>query len=116
MKIKILLFLALLTFTTGFTQQIEPKFEKQGELVKAIYFFENGSIKQMGFFHKDKLHGEWMSFDKDGNKTTIAHYNKGKKTGSWLVLTNGAVKQVTYKATKVIDVKDLEETDLAFTN
>jgi antitoxin component YwqK of YwqJK toxin-antitoxin module len=115
MKSKILLFLALLTFTISLAQEVAPKFEKAGKLVKATYFFDNGSIKQIGFFLNDKLHDEWISFNKEGKKTTIAHYDKGKKTGSWFVLNNGIVKQVTFKANKVIEVKDLKETDLAFT-
>jgi len=116
MKIKIVLFLTLMMMTMGFTQEVAPKFEKQGDLVKATYFYEDGSIKQVGFFSNDKLHGEWVSFDKKGEKTTIAQYEYGKKTGTWLVLTDGVVKQVTYEANKVINVKDLKETDLAFTD
>ena len=38
------------------------------------------------------------------------------KTGTWLVLNNGIVKEVTYNKNKIIEVKDLEENDLAFTN
>ena len=116
MKIKIVLFLALMTITMGFSQEVAPKYEKHDDLVKATYFYQDGSIKQIGFFANEKLHGEWISYDDNGNKTTIAQYEHGKKTGTWLVLTNGVVKKVTYKANKVIDVKDLEETDLAFTD
>lgn len=116
MKIKIVLFLALMTISLGFAQEISPKFEKMGDLVKATYFYQDGSIKQIGYFDNNKLHGEWVSYDEKGNKTTLAHYEYGKKTGAWLVLANGIVKQVTYEANKVIDVKDLKETDLAFTD
>ena len=116
MKISIVLFLALMTISIGSAQEVTPEFEKEGNLVKATYFYEDGSVKQVGFFDNDKLHGEWVSYDKRGKKTTIAQYEHGKKTGTWLVLTNGVVKQVTYEANKVIDVKDLKETDLAFTD
>jgi hypothetical protein len=34
-----------------------PKFEKQSDLLKVKYFYEDGSINQVGFFAKDKLHG-----------------------------------------------------------
>ena len=93
-----------------------PKFEEQGDLLKVKYFYEDGSIKHVGFFANDKLHEEWISYDKRGKKTTIAQYEHGKKTGTWLDLTDGIVKQVTYEANKVIDVKDLKETDLALTD
>lgn len=116
MKNKIVLFLALMAITIGLAQEKAPKFEKQGDLIKATYFFQDGSVKQIGFFDNNKLHGEWVSYDEKGNKTTIAQYEHGKKTGTWLVLANGIVKQVTYESNKVIDVKDLKETDLAFTD
>ena len=111
-----ILLIAFLMFTFGYAQELKPKFEQEGDLIKGTYFFENGTIKQIGYFSNNKLHGEWISYDSEGNKTAIAHYKNGKKTGTWLVLTYDIVKQVTYEANKVIDVKDLKETDLAFTD
>ena len=116
MKNKMISLMAFLMFAFGYSQELKPKFEQEGDLIKGTYFFENGAIKQIGYFSNNKLHGEWVSYDSEGNKTTIAHYENGKKTGVWLILANGVVKQVTFDSNKVIDVKDLEGTDLAFTN
>lgn len=116
MKNYVLIFLVLLSSGVMLAQNTEPKFEKQEDLVKATYFYEDGTVKQMGFFMNNKLHGEWISYNNNGEKTTIAHYENGMKTGTWLVLNNGIVKEVTYNKNKIIEVKDLEENDLAFTN
>lgn len=116
MKNKMISLIALLMFTFGYAQELKPKFEQEGDLIKGTYFFENGAVKQIGYFNNNKLHGEWVSYDSEGNKTTIAHYENGKKTGVWLVLANGVVKQITYDSNKVIDVKDLKERDLAYTD
>jgi len=111
-SIKILFFAMLITSVT-YTQEIKPKFEKEGKLVKATYFYDNGQVKQQGFFKAEKLHDKWVSYDKVGKKTAIAYYKNGIKTGDWLFLDNGKVKRVTYNSNKIIDVKSLEGTSLA---
>lgn len=116
MKNYILILVVLLSTAVTIAQDTKPKFEKQDDLVKATYFYEDGNVKQIGFFMNNKLHGEWISYNTKGEKTTIAKYENGMKTGIWLVLNNGIVKEVTYDKNKIIEVKDLEETDLAFTN
>ena len=116
MKNYIIIFFALLYTGVAIGQNTKPKFEKQDDLVKATYFYEDGNVKQIGFFKNKKLHGEWTYFNQKGEKTTIAKYENGMKTGTWLVLSDGIVKEVTYDKNKIVEVKDLEETDLAFTN
>ncbi len=111
-KIKITLFM-LFIVSISFAQEIKPKFEKEGGLVKATYFYETGEVKQQGFFKEEKLHSKWISYDKSGNKTTIAFYQNGQKTGTWLVLNDGKVKQIKYGLNKIIEVKNLKDTSLA---
>ena len=34
----------------GYSQDIEPTFEAEGNLVKATYYYEDGSISTQGYF------------------------------------------------------------------
>ena len=92
-----------------FAQEQRVEFEKTTDnLVKATYYFADNSdvIERVGFFNKDKqLHGTWTSYNKAGEKTTIAHYENGLKHGEWFYYTDGKVKIVTYEFNKIKDVK-----------
>lgn len=95
-------------------QDIEPKFEKAGDLVKATYFYEDGTIKEQGFFKDKKLTGTWTSFDIKGNKTAIAHYEAGKKVGKWFMWKEDGLKEIDYKDNTIASVQTWkEETKLA---
>ena len=76
--------------TIGYAQEKEPTFIAEGDLVKATYYYEDGSIKTQGFFKDKKVTGEWIRFDIDGKKTQLAFYENGKKVGAhrWNLLTN----------------------------
>ncbi len=37
----------------------------------------NGEVRERGFFYKGVKHGRWESYDKDGNLTNKAKWNKG---------------------------------------
>lgn len=99
---------------SGFAQNIKPKFEKQDELTKVTYYFDNGKIKETGFFRSTKLQGKWIKYNNKGEITTIANYENGKKEGKWFVLINNKVKALTYKTNKLIQVKDLQKEHLPF--
>ena len=45
---------------------IEPKFEKEGELIKVVLYYDNGEVEQTGFFKERKRHGNWISYDSFG--------------------------------------------------
>ena len=113
MRTRFLTLLALIfVFTLGVAQEIKPQFEKQEDLVKATYFYEDGQVKEIGFFKNDKLHGEWVSFDQEGRKTAIANYAEGLKVGTWYVVTNQSVKELTYESNKLVSVKEVNDLDL----
>ena len=76
----------------GYSQDIEPTFEAEGNLVKATYYYEDGSISTQGYFLDKALTGEWTRFDRKGNKTQIAYYDNGKKVGKWFVWGNKSLK------------------------
>jgi antitoxin component YwqK of YwqJK toxin-antitoxin module len=95
----------------GFAQEIKPKLEKQGDLIKATYYFDNGKVKEVGFFLDNKLHGEWITFNEEGKKTAVANYENGKKTGKWYVLANGTVKELIYDSIKLVNVRNIDSTE-----
>ncbi|ARV15433.1 toxin-antitoxin system YwqK family antitoxin [Polaribacter sp. SA4-12] len=114
---KAILLAILFISALGFSQEKETTFERDGDLVKATYYFDNGDVKVQGFFKDKKLTGIWTSFDKKGNKTQIAQYKEGKKTGKWFVWNKESLKEITYNNNTVVGVKDWRaETKLAFNN
>ncbi|HEX8269926.1 MAG TPA: membrane-binding protein [Flavobacterium sp.] len=100
------IFIAAVLFT-GFAsaQSVQPKLEAYGEMVKATYYHENGSIQQQGFFKEGKLDGQWVSYDVNGNKLAVAEYSKGVKTGKWVFWNDLALNEVSYADNKVTTVK-----------
>ncbi|GAA4233353.1 hypothetical protein GCM10022291_10130 [Postechiella marina] len=103
MKNIFILLLALCT-TVSFAQEEKVlkqdktfKLNKVTNLIDAVYYHDNGKVSQTGSFTADgKLQGEWLSFDEKGNKTITAYYDNGKKTGKWIHVINGVIKEVNY--------------------
>ncbi len=58
-------------------------------------YFQNGQIKEVGFYHLNKKNGDWKTYDPQGKLRRIRKYDKGKllsndKYGIWReVDTNG---------------------------
>jgi len=90
--------------TIGFSQEKKPTFKAEGDLVKATYYYEDGSVKTQGFFKDKKLTGEWVRFDKAGNKTQLAYYESGKKVGKWFIWTDEALKEINYTDNAIASV------------
>lgn len=106
MKKIILIFVLLLT-GYGFAQKANVKTERVGDLIKATYYYANGNIEQQGTFNSEgKLHGEWVSYDLNGEKLAIGKYDNGLKVGKWLFWQKGVVKEVEYKDSKITNVND----------
>ena len=99
-----ILFLTLSSI--GYSQNIEPTFKASEDLVKATYFYEDGSIKTQGFFKNKKLTGEWVRFDKSGNKVQSAYYKNGKKVGKWLIWTKEVLKEINYENNAIASVNE----------
>ena len=108
------LVLFMLMVNVSFAQQIEPTFEKQNDLVKATYYYENGTIKEVGFFKDDKLHKQWISYNKEGKIKVVAIYDNGVKNGKWYIVGEDHVKEVTYKSNKIIKVEEVDESEVSF--
>jgi antitoxin component YwqK of YwqJK toxin-antitoxin module len=87
---------------TSFAQNInEPQYEKQGNLVAVTTYYEDGSIKEEGFYKDQKLHGEWNMYNVEGIKITKANYENGEKSGTWMFLKNGVVTEVKYENNQI---------------
>ena len=108
--------LILILTATGlaFSQEKEPTFEKQDDLVKATYFHDNGMIKEVGYFKDQKLHDQWISYDVTGKISVVANYDNGLKEGKWYIVGEDTTKEITYEANKLIKVEEVQGTDLSF--
>jgi len=112
---KAIILVILFISAIGFSQDKATTYEKEGDLVKATYFYDNGDVKIQGYFKDKKLTGTWTRFDKKGNKTQIAHYNEGKKVGKWFVWNKESLKEINYDNNVVVAVNDWKsESKLAF--
>lgn len=113
-KIVITLVVFILMVNVSFAQAVEPTFEKQDDLVKATYYYDNGTIKEVGFFKDNKLHDQWISYDQEGKIKVVAFYKNGKKDGKWYLVGEEKVKEVTYKSNQIVKVEEVQELELSF--
>lgn len=110
---KIITFAAviLMVFTVQAQEKVKDTYIKEGNLVKATLHHDNGSIAQIGFFTKDgELTGQWVSFDRSGNKTAEAHYDRGNKAGTWFFWTEDKLTEVDYTNSRVASVNVWQNT------
>ncbi len=89
---------------SGYAQDNKATYKAEGDLVKATYYYEDGSIKTQGFFKDKKLTGQWTRFDKDGNKVQLAYYNEGKKVGKWFIWSANSLKEINYDKNVIASV------------
>ncbi|TPN87514.1 toxin-antitoxin system YwqK family antitoxin [Aquimarina algicola] len=91
--------------TTLFAQETKPTFEKSGDAIKGTFYYENGNIRQQGFYNKQgKLNGEWKSYDNEGKKIAMGQYENGIKVGKWFFWSEDKLSEVNYTDNKVADV------------
>ncbi|MGB3775046.1 MAG: nicotinic acid mononucleotide adenyltransferase [Leeuwenhoekiella sp.] len=90
-------------FLANAQEKVKGDYVKEGNLIKATLYHDNGEISQKGFYTKQgKLEGTWMSFDQEGNKTAEAHYANGQKTGKWFFWQDDNIlKEVDYDNSKI---------------
>ena len=78
---------------------------KNTNLIEVVYYHDNGNISQTGFYTQDgKLQGEWVSYNKDGEKIVLANYENGIKVGKWLYWVDGNIKEVDYSNNAIADI------------
>ncbi len=102
---KLVMILALMFSATIFAQEVKPTFEKQGDQIKGTYYYEDGTVRQFGFYNKEgKLHGEWKSYDATGKKIAMGQYTNGVKTGKWFFWSGDKLSEVNYSNNKIAEV------------
>lgn len=102
---KIIVAMAILFSATIMAQDVKPTFEKQGDQIKGTFYFEDGTVRQQGFYNKEgKLHGEWKSYDATGKKIAMGQYDNGVKTGKWFFWNADKLSEVNYDKNQIADV------------
>lgn len=108
----LMIVVVLMLSVSAFSQEQKIDYKKiDNDIVQATYYFadNSGVVEREGFFNKEgKLHGTWVSYDEQGNKTTIANYNNGKKDGVWTYFKKDKINVVTYKENKIVNVDTKE--------
>lgn len=100
----ILVVVAFLFSLTLSAQEIKPQFEKQGDLIKGIFYNEDGSVSQEGTYKDGKLHGKWISYDENGKKVALANYEEGRKNGKWFFWSSDQLTEVDYDNNIIAEV------------
>ncbi|NER13076.1 nicotinic acid mononucleotide adenyltransferase [Leptobacterium flavescens] len=104
MKNLILIFAMLFTATL-MAQNDKPLLEKEGDMVKATYYHDNGEIAQIGFYKDGKVHGKWKAYNLSGKKIAMGQYENGKKIGKWFFWTeDGTLNEVDYNDSRIVNV------------
>ncbi|NKI26677.1 nicotinic acid mononucleotide adenyltransferase [Arenibacter sp. 6A1] len=95
-------------------QEVKPVFEKEGKLVKATYFHENGQIAQVGHFLNSKLHGEWNMYNEKGEKLAAGKYEKGTKTGKWFFWDQKVLREVDFNANAISSITEWDKNPVVY--
>ncbi len=88
----------------GYSQDNKPTFKVENGLVKATYYYEDGSVQMQGFFKNKKLTGKWTMFDVKGNKIQTGYYKDGKKVNTWFVWNKNSLKEISYNDNAIVNV------------
>lgn len=82
------------------------------DLIEVVYYHDNGTISQTGYYTKEgKLHGEWFTYCKEGNKLVSAKYDNGKKVGKWFYWNNDTLTEVDYSDNSIANVNKWTNTN-----
>lgn len=100
-----ILAIVFLTSVSTAQEKTNNTYVLDGDVIEAIIYYENGMVAQTGFYNKEnKLTGEWVSYDLNGNKTAVAEYNNGEKVGTWYFFTKEGIKEVSYMDARISKV------------
>ena len=101
------LFIAAMLVVSGviFAQENNVKNEIVNKMFKSTYYYDNGQVQQEGFYKDGKVHGEWISYDINGNKVAMGQYQDGMKVGKWFFWNGLDLAEVDYSDSRVAQVK-----------
>jgi antitoxin component YwqK of YwqJK toxin-antitoxin module len=106
---KVMILACGLLLAVAQAQETKPVYQKDGDMIKVTHFYDNGNVKEQGFYKNKLLHGVWSRYDEKGNKTVIAHYNEGKKVGKWFIWMNDELKEINYENNSIASVQTWKE-------
>ena len=99
--------------------EVKSIYEKNGEQVQVTHFYENGIVKETGFFKDGVPEGKWVSYSPEGEKTAELNYKDGKRHGefrSWDLYAN-TYTELHYAKGEVIQAdKWVKDQNFASTN
>ena len=112
-----LLIMMLCLATKAIAQDKQTTYSVEGDLVKATYYYDDGSTRMQGYFKDKKLTGEWIRFDKSGNKIQLGYYENGNNVGKWFVWGKDSLKEINYQNNVVASVNNWKsESKIALNN
>lgn len=103
MKTLVFAFLFCISFL-GYSQEKQPTFKAENDLVKATYYYNDGAVQMQGYFKDKKLTGKWTMFDRKGDKIQTGYYKNGKKVNTWFVWNKNSLKEITYNNNNITNV------------
>lgn len=75
----------VLTISIAVAQE-KVDYEREGNQTKVTYYYENSDqARETGYFVNGVTHGTWVQYNRDGEVRMKAHYDQGKKVGTWFV-------------------------------
>lgn len=113
---KSILILAVLLTTLSYAQEVKPTFEKEGKMIKATYFHDNGEVAQTGYLVSGKLHGQWYMYNVEGKKIATGKYINGKRSGKWLFWNGDILKEVDFVDNRIANVKNWNQSEVVSVN
>lgn len=99
-----ILFAVLFSVSLLAQDEIKPKYEIEGELVKATYYHDNGEVAQTGYYLDGKVHGEWKAYNPEGKKIAMGNYEQGEKVGKWFFWSDQKLSEVNYEDSRLASV------------
>ncbi|MBI1289369.1 MAG: hypothetical protein GC178_17520 [Flavobacteriales bacterium] len=90
--------------------------KKKDGLVAVTNYYENGAVKETGFFKDGVPTGKWQTFDKGGSKTAELTYVDGQRDGEFRVWDefDNAYIEMRYDHGKVVSAnRYLKQTEFA---
>lgn len=101
---KIFTFVLVLLFSLPAVAQQERELEPdlKAGVTKVTYYHSNGEISQTGYFDAEgRLHGDWESFDLQGQQLAAGTYFHGTKTGKWMFWNADKLTEVDFSGNRI---------------
>ncbi len=93
--------------------QVDNKVEEEGNKVKVTKYYDNGMVKEIGFYENGKHDGEFTMFDVKGNKIALGSYTQGVKTGNWFFWNGTQLIEASYEKNIVVSAQNWKQNTIA---